>query len=256
MGMACVRVVVLAVFMFIIAGFTNEECFGMEVCMPSAVKEPMDEVIAEFRVLYGLKPGDINAIYEPPDIHQARINTGEVGDVFVFACDDPELFKMTPSRIKEETRKEVALKALSIGLPEGNSMGIQGLEDILRLPVIIGAVSTERGDDQGMATAKMIDELGIEDKLYNRLKLVPTGKELLPMLLKDEVQALFCWDITEAFNPGKLDIVKTFGDRYTKPVFIAVTRQSKQPDLSLAFVEYSVSEQSRQRFQEHGFPLP
>jgi len=254
--MACVRVAVLAFFMFIIAGFTNEECFGMEVCMPSAVKGPMDEVIAEFRALYGLKPGDINAIYEPADIHQARIKTGEVGDVFVFACDDPELFKITPSRIKEETRKEIALKALSIGLPEGNPMGIQGLEDILRLPVIIGAVSTERGDDQGMATARMINELGIEDRLYNRLKPVPTGKDLLPMLLKGEVQALFCWDITEAFNPGKLDIVKAFGDSYTKPVFIAVTRQSKQPDLSLAFVEYSVSEQSRQRFQEHGFPLP
>lgn len=254
--MVYVRVVASAFVMLIIAGFINKGCFGMDVCMPSALKDPMDGVIAEFRALYGLNPGDISAIYEPPDIHQARIRTGEVGDVFVFACDDPELFKMVPSRIEEETQKELTLKALSIGLPEGNQVSIKGLEDLLGLPVIIGAVSTERGDDQGMATARMIEDLGLEDQLYNRLKLVPTGNELLPMLLNGEVQALFCWDITEAFNPGKLDIIRAFGDRYTKPVFIAVTRQSKQPDLSLAFVEYSVSEQSRRHFQEHGFLLP
>jgi len=74
----------------------------------------------------------------------------------------------------------------------------------------------------------------------------------------NEVKVDLCEEMgmAEAFNPGKLDIVRAFGDRYTKPIFMAVTRQSKQPDLSLALVEYSAAEQSRQHFHEHGFLLP
>jgi molybdate transport system substrate-binding protein len=245
------------VFLMLSGGlFMGRNSLGLELCMPSAIKGPMDEIIAEFQALYRLRTEEVRAVYEPPIPHQARIETGEVGDVFVYACDDPALFQMMPSRIYEETQRELVLKALSIGLPEGNPQGIGGLEDLLKSSLLIGAVSLEKGDDQGVATAQMIQDLGLEERLRGRLRYVPSGNGLLPMLLNGDVGALFCWDITEAFNPGKLDIIRAFEGRYTKPVRIAVTRQSKQPDLALAFVEFAVSEPSRRHFQKYGFLLP
>ncbi len=178
------------------------------------------------------------------------------GDVFVPGSRYFFNLARDKGLVDENHVADAVFQAPCIMVRKGNPKNIQGLEDLLKPGIKIGA-----GDPEGMAVARltvpMLKRLGYYDQFMENVIFVQaTANKLALSVCMNSIDAAINWLPTAKSFSHCSDIVLIDKEKVmysTAPV--ALCKYSKRKEQAQKFFDFVLSPEGKKIFREHGYGL-
>jgi len=179
----------------------------------------------------------------------AEILQGVPADVFV-AADEPTMTRVATGDHLADPAVIVATNELEIVVPQGNPLGIHGIEDLTRGPVVAlcrtevpcGAYADEAFHQAGLA----VPAAGREDSVKAVLSKVQLGEA--------DAGIVYRTDVLGAHGVRGIELPTVARVRAAYPA--AVLRDAPNPSAATAFVTYLLARETQVVLASEGFGPP
>jgi len=171
------------------------------------------------------------------------------GDLF-FACDVSFMNQMADVF---PTPLEVSTNHLVILVPKGNPRGIHTLEDLGKEGLKVG-IGHEKQCALGVLTQTTLTQSGWREAVMKNVAVqAPTGDLLVNQLLAGGIDAAVTYVSNAAGSPDKLDAIGVDLPCALATQPLAISKNTKFPQLAARLQESLRSPKSRERFEAFGF---
>ncbi|MCE9529981.1 MAG: extracellular solute-binding protein [Planctomycetes bacterium] len=215
----------------------------------SMLRPAIDETLKEFEQSEGVT---INRVYNGCGILVSAMKTQEPTDRpdLYFSCD-PTFMNQVESLF--DRSKVISKNQLVIAVPKGNPHGIKSLKDLGKEGLKVGV-----GHEQQCALGLITQNVLIRSKTLkavegNIVVRSPSGDLLVNQLLTGSLDAVVAYVTNVKPNEDKLDAIKVEEVNCAPLQPIAISKETKHPELVKRLVKAIESAQSKERFEKSGF---
>jgi molybdenum ABC transporter molybdate-binding protein len=191
----------------------------------------------------------VTRVYNGCGILVAQMKAGEKPDLY-FACDT-SFMEQVKDRFQPPS--DVSINQLVILVKKGNPHGVKTIKDLGKPGLKIG-IGHEKQCALGVLTQETLRQSQAQnDVMKNVAVQTPTGDMLVNQLRTGSLDAVVAYvsnavSAADALDAIAIDIPCALA---TQPV--AVSKESKRPQIAARLIEALKSPESRERFQAEGF---
>jgi molybdate transport system substrate-binding protein len=218
----------------------------LHVLCGSSMSLPVEEIKGLFEAAHGPIALDMGG----SETLLPRVLTGAPADIFV--CHDPFEEKVREAGMLSDSVATGVLRPVLLVAP-GNPRGIRSIDDLTRDGLQIGI-----GDPRYSTCGEMFVDLLKRKKIYDAVmgNVAFQGRahgEITNGLIVGKLHAVVVWNFVARLHKDKVELVPT-NDEYP-PVRVTVLglKQSTNPRLRDAFLEFCRRPSVQQIFQSHGY---
>ena len=216
----------------------------------AGMRKPMDEIGVMFEEEYGV-PVKYNYAGSNTLLTQIEL-TGE-GDVYMPGAT--YYFEVAAEKGFVENSSKVVYHVPVIITPLDNPANIENLDDLAN-----DDVSVVLGDSQAAAIGVLCDKMLTDKGIYDQVEANVVAKgatvnELVTYIALGQADASIVWEDLVRNNDQVNIIEISEDDNIIKIVPIATLTTSEQPELASEFVDFVISDEGRDVFEEYGFTL-
>jgi molybdate transport system substrate-binding protein len=189
---------------------------------------------------------------------EKQIEAGAPVDVFLSA-GRRQLDQLARRRlIREETRVVVAGNALVVVAPVRSRLALATAADLFRPAVRRVVIGNPKTVPAGEYAEESLRALGVWERLAERLVLAENVRQALEYVARDEVDAGLVYRTDAATRTTEVRVAFTLPASSHAPIVYpgAVTRDTRDPALGGALLDWLVSPVGRAAFARYGFRTP
>jgi len=189
---------------------------------------------------------------------QKQIEAGAPVDLFISAAQRQMDELEKKGLIASDTRRNFARNVLTVIKPADSKIDITKASDLLSPKVVKIVIGNPKTVPVGQYSEESLRALGLWDQLQPKLVFSENVRQALDYVARGEVDAGFVYTtdaatraqrVKEAFRPPE--------ETYSPVVYpVAVTRDSKQPALAMAFLDGLVGQEGQATLARFGFLPP
>lgn len=185
----------------------------------SAVKVPMEEIIASYERKSGVK---INVVYGGSGTLLSQMELSRRGDVYL--CGSPDYIEIGERKklLIADTDRKIAYLVPAIIVPKCNPKKIKKLEDLARPGVRVGMGNPETVC-LGLYGIELLEYNGLLEKvLPNVAVFAKSCEDTATLVVLGNVDAIIGWDVFESWNPAEVEWVRIEKKRIPRLAYIPV----------------------------------
>lgn len=213
--------------------------------------------------------GEIGALYEKESgvkvllnlggsgILQKQIETGAPVDVFASAGAKQMDALARAGLIIEATRRDFARNRLVLVVPSASTLKLHSFSDLVRPEVSRLAIGNPKTVPAGQYAEQVLKNLGIWDRVENRLVPGENVRQVLDYVSRGEVSAGIVYSSDALISAGKTTVAVTAPEDLHAPILypIAVVRETGSPQ-ARKFIDFVLSEPGQSILKKFGFLSP
>lgn len=176
----------------------------------------------------------------------------------VFASADQEAMDRVAQRqvIDAVTRRDFARNTLVLAVPARDAPPIAGLADLGSPAVRRIALGKPASVPAGRYARQALEAAGLWGTLAPKLVFADSVRQALDYVARGEVEAGFVYATDAALLPGKLQVALTVAGHPPITYPAAAVRDSRQPALARAFVDFLATPEAQAVLARRGFSPP
>ena len=205
------------------------------------------QTVDEFRLREGVT---ISEEYQGCGVLVSQMKAGARPDMY-FACDVS--FSVEVTDLFQEFHN-VSKTKMVILVPPDNPKNIQGLKDLAQDGVKVGVANPEKSA-LGALTVRLFEDEGIADAMRDKTRSDAPTADLLVAQLVDSgsLHAAIVYEANCANVKDRAKIIYIDHPLATATQPIAVSKNTRYPQIMARLIESITTAQSRQRFENVGF---
>ena len=223
----------------------------MIIVAGSASAEPLEHLAWKFEQEKGVRVKLING-----GMGEAisMLRAGQRADVFVATSGDFMKIAIEDSIVKSESVIPICLTCPALIVKSGNPKGITGFDD-LASPEVRVTIANPKGVSIGAYGAEILEKNGLAGRA-NIVRYQPNAAMVINAVSSGLADAGITWAQMAEHHEG-VEVVPVSLDLLPRlaVVSVGVVAGSRNPELSLEFLELIRSPEGRAVFGEHGFLL-
>lgn len=218
----------------------------------SAVKPPLDEIIAEFRKSENL---EINVSYGGSGFVLSQIELSKRGDIYLPASPDFMEKAKKKGLVLPETERKIAYLFPVISVQKGNPKNIHSLNDLKRSGIRIGIANPESVCVGVYAIEIFEFNKILDDVEKNIVAQFESCEKTASVLALKAVEAVIGWDVFEKWHPEAIESVYLKPEEIPRIAYIpvAVAKFTANKARSEKFIKFLDSDISHKIFKKHGY---
>jgi molybdate transport system substrate-binding protein len=210
------------------------------------LRPAIEQTITLFEQREGVR---VNRVYNGCGILVAQMQTGKHPDAY-FACDTSFMNQVSDLFLDSAT---VSGNQLVILVPKGNPNGIKALRDLAKPGLRLG-VGHEKQCALGVLTRNTLMTNGTYFEVRKNVAVEsPTGDFLVNQLKTKSLDAVIAYISNAAGSANELDAIAVDLPCATAAQPVALSRDSKYPQITSRLIATLKSAESKQRFEANGF---
>jgi len=218
----------------------------------SAVKVPMDEIIAKYQKEKGVK---VSVIYSGSGGLLSQMELSRRGDVYLAGSPDYIAIGERKNLLIKGTDRLVAYLVPAIIVPKGNPKNIHTLEDLTNKGVRVGIGNPETVC-LGLYGIELLNANNLlKDIMPNVAVFAKSCEDTAMLVVLNKVDAILGWDVFESWNPEEVEWIKIDKNRIPRIAYIpiALSVYVKDKALAMEFIEYVLSPEGMAIFKKWGY---
>lgn len=218
----------------------------------SAVKVPMEEIIASYERKSGVK---INVIYSGSGTLLSQMELSRRGDVYL--CGSPDFIEIGERKelLIPGTDRKIAYLIPAIIVPKGNPQKIKTLDDLARPGVRVGMGNPETVC-LGLYGVELLEYNKLLEKvLKNTVVYAKSCEDTATLAVLGKVDAIIGWDVFESWNPSEVEWVRIEKKRIPRLAYIpvALTVFARDRAASSHFIDHLFSGEAAGIWRKWGY---
>ncbi|MDI6756926.1 MAG: molybdate ABC transporter substrate-binding protein [Endomicrobiia bacterium] len=218
----------------------------------SAVKVPMEEIIASYERKSGVK---INVVYGGSGTLLSQMELSRRGDVYL--CGSPDYIEIGERKklLIADTDRKIAYLVPAIIVPKGNPQKIKTLDDLAR-PVVRVGMGNPETVCLGLYGVELLEYNKLLEKvLKNVVVYAKSCEDTATLAVLGKVDAIIGWDVFESWNPAEVEWVRIEKKRIPRLAYIPVALSVFVRDRAAAedFTDYLFSDEAAGIWRKWGY---
>ena len=210
------------------------------------LRPAIDQTVTDFEKREGVR---VNRVYNGCGILVAEMQTGKHPDAY-FACDTSFMTQVSDLFLDATN---LSMNQLVIMVPEGNPRGIKELRDLAQPGLRLG-VGHEKQCALGVLTKNTLMTNGTYFAVRKNVAVEsPTGDFLVNQLRTKSLDAIIAYVSNAAGSADELDAIAVDIPCAMAAQPLALSRDTKYPQLTSRLIELLKSTESKERFEKNGF---
>jgi len=185
---------------------------------------------------------------------QLQIEQGAPVDVYISAAPKQMDALESKGLLLDGTRRDLLRNGIVLIVPNGSTLGISTIQDLLRPGVKKVALGEPVVVPAGKYAQEVLTHLGIYDQVNAKAVLAKDVRQVLTYVETGDVDAGIVYT-TDALSSSKVKIVaEAPADSHSPVIYpVAVIKTTKAPAAAKAFEGFLSGSQARAIFEKYGF---